>query len=59
MRMLPDLLRLNQRLSGRERKRATIMTMTISICIIEMYEVAVMTTQELTDTLAYLAVLRQ
>jgi hypothetical protein len=36
-----------------------IMTMTISISIIEVYDVAVMTTQELTDTLAYLAVLRQ
>ena len=39
--MRPDLLRLNQSLSGRERKRVTIMTMTISPCIIEMCDVVV------------------
>ena len=39
--MLPDLLRLNQSLSGRQRKLVTIMTMTISMVIIEMYEVVV------------------
>ena len=35
------LLRLNQSLPGRERKRVTIMTMTISICSIEVYDVVV------------------
>jgi hypothetical protein len=39
--MRPDLLRLNQSLSGSERKRVTIMAMTISTCIIEMCNVVV------------------
>jgi hypothetical protein len=41
MRMLPDLLRLNQSLSEREKKLVTVMTMTASICTIEMYDVVV------------------